>query len=164
MAQSPPAQRIERVAHRGSPRQRLQNTLPSFEAALANGADAIELDVHVSSDGVVVVHHDARAMGLDIAASTWDALSGLDLGEGARIPRLADVLRLVGARATVYIELKGAGVERPAIAVAKTEGLRYAVHSFDHATVERAAVLAPEIARGVLLDRGTADPVTAMRA
>jgi len=164
MAESPPAPRIERVAHRGSPRQKLENTLPSFEAALANGADAIELDVHVSSDGVVVVHHDATAKGHDIASSTWGVLSELDFGGGARIPRLADVLRLVGARATVYIELKGAGVERPAIAVAKAEGLRYAVHSFDHATVERAAEIAPEISRGVLLDRGTPDPVAAMRA
>jgi glycerophosphoryl diester phosphodiesterase len=164
MVQSPPGARIERIAHRGSPHQKLENTLPSFEAALANGADAIELDVHVSSDGVVVVHHDPTAKGLDIASSTWSSLSELDLGNGARVPRLADVLRVVGARATVYIELKGAGVERPALAVARADGLRYAVHSFDHATVERAANLAPEVSRGVLLDRGTPDPIAAMRA
>src|SRR5436190_21170650 len=104
MVQAPPAARIERVAHRGSPRQALENTLPSFEAALGNGADAIELDVHVSADGVVVVHHDPAANGQEIARSTWSALAKLDLGSGARIPRLVDVLRLVGARATVYIE------------------------------------------------------------
>ena len=163
MVQSPPAARIERVAHRGSPRQALENTLPSFEAALANGADAIELDVHVTADGVVVVHHDPAAKGHEIARSTWPELSELDLGNGARIPRLADVLRLVGARAIVYIELKGIGVERPAIAVARAEGLRYAVHSFNHEVVERAANVAPEISRGVLLDRGTPDPIEAMK-
>src|SRR5437868_4454617 len=132
MVQPPPRVRIERVAHRGSPRQALENTLPSFAAALANGADAIELDVHVSADGVVVVHHDPAAKGKEIARSTWSVLSALDLGNGARIPKLVDVLRLVGARATVYIELKGVGVERAAMTVARAEGLRYAVHSFDH--------------------------------
>ena len=48
-----------RIAHRGMPRRLRENTLPSFAAALAAGADGIELDVHATSDGVVVVHHDA---------------------------------------------------------------------------------------------------------
>ena len=41
------------------PRRERENTLPSFAAALAAGADGIELDVHCTADGVVVVHHDA---------------------------------------------------------------------------------------------------------
>ena len=43
--------KVERVAHRGSPRERLENTLPSFLLALEHGADAVELDAHVKSDG-----------------------------------------------------------------------------------------------------------------
>lgn len=147
--------RFERVAHRGSPRERLENTLPSFLLALDHGADAIELDVHVTADGVPVVHHDAVADGSEIANGSWTALRGVDLGMGEHVPALEDVLTAVGDRATVYIELKGTGVERAVLDVARRHGRRYAVHSFDHQAIARASVLAPDVPRGVLLDRGT---------
>jgi glycerophosphoryl diester phosphodiesterase len=147
--------RPERVAHRGASRERRENTLPAFELALERGADAIELDVHATADGVVIVHHDPVVAGHTIASSAWAALTGIVLPGGTRIPRLKDVLTTVGGRATVYIELKGAACEGPAIAVAQEFGQRYAVHSFDHAVIERAAAIAPDVPRGVLIDRGT---------
>ncbi len=133
--------------------------MPAFELALERGADAIELDVHRTRDGVVVVHHDEHADGKALADIDWDAVSAIRLAGDARIPRLEDVLRAVGDRAAVYIELKGRGVETAALDVAKRHGKRYAVHSFDHAAVERARLAAPDVARGALLDRGTHDPV-----
>lgn len=60
-------------AHRGAPCEHLENTLPSFETALARGADVLELDVHMSSDGHVVVMHDAtgeRVFGVKRAISS----------------------------------------------------------------------------------------------
>jgi glycerophosphoryl diester phosphodiesterase len=45
-------------AHRGAPGDHVENTLPSFWAALAYGADVLEMDVRMSADGHVVVHHD----------------------------------------------------------------------------------------------------------
>lgn len=155
--------RVELVAHRGMPRERMENTLPSFERALDRGADAIELDVHVSADGVVVVHHDDTVRGAPILRTAWRDLSAIDLGGGARIPTLETVLQLVGDRATVYIELKGERVETPAIVAARKWGRRFAMHSFDHAAVERVAAAAPDIPRGVLLDRNTAHAAVAMR-
>ncbi|MEY4581132.1 MAG: hypothetical protein RL701_5835 [Pseudomonadota bacterium] len=59
-------------AHRGAPGDHLENTLPSFWAALAYGADVLELDVRMSADGHVVVSHDAtgsRVFGEDRAIS-----------------------------------------------------------------------------------------------
>jgi len=153
---------MERVAHRGAPRERLENTLPSFLRALELGADAIELDVHLSSDGVVVVHHDESARGRDISATPWRELSTLDLG-GATMPRLEDVLAAVGDRAAVYIELKGRDVGPAAIAVALKHGKRFAVHSFDHHVIAHAAQTHPEVDRGVLLDRGTWRAAQALR-
>lgn len=47
------------LAHRGAPCEHIENTLPSFETALAHGADVLELDVHMSADGHVVISHDA---------------------------------------------------------------------------------------------------------
>ena len=57
-------------AHRGAPSEHVENTLPSFWTALAYGADVLELDVHMSADGHVVVSHDAtgeRVFGVDRA-------------------------------------------------------------------------------------------------
>src|SRR4051812_39752872 len=128
---------VERIGHRGAPREFPENSLPSFERALALGADAIELDVHVSSDGVVVVHHDPD-LHLDgsgargkrtIRATPWSALSRVELSHGVFIPSLAQVLDLVGSRATVYVELKGEAVEESAIAVIRASNARCAVHS-----------------------------------
>lgn len=155
--------RLERVAHRGAPRERLENTLPGFLLAIDHGADAIELDVHTTKDGVVVVHHDDRAREHVLSETTWHELAGLDLGDGAAIPRLADVLDAVGDRATIYIELKGFQIEASVIGVARKHGRRFALHSFDHDAIARVADRAPDVARGVLLDRDTPDPADAMR-
>ena len=73
---------------------------------------------------------------------------------------LAGVLFRSEGIASSFIE----GITAPALDVAKRHGKRYAVHSFDHGAVERAMTLDPMVARGVLLDRGTADPVAALTA
>jgi glycerophosphoryl diester phosphodiesterase len=46
------------IGHRGAPRDHPENTLAAFLRALELGATGVELDVHVTGDGVVVVHHD----------------------------------------------------------------------------------------------------------
>jgi glycerophosphoryl diester phosphodiesterase len=154
-----PSPAPERVAHRGMPRELRENTLPSFLLALESGADAIELDVHRTRDAHVVVHHDFSVQGRDIANSTWAELRGLDVGGGSTIPRLADVLDEIGDRATMYVELKGAGIEDTVVDICRKHGQRYALHSFDHDAIARTARLAPEIPRGLLIDRGTPDPI-----
>ncbi len=156
--------RPERIAHRGASRELLENTLPAFELALDRGADAIELDVHRTRDGVVVVHHDEGAGGHEITATDWGVLAGVRLSGDAGIPRLDDVLAMVGDRAAMYVELKGRGVAQPALDVCRRLGKRYAVHSFDHDAIARALKLAPEVPRGVLLHPEMGDPLEAMAA
>jgi glycerophosphoryl diester phosphodiesterase len=158
-----PSARVERVAHRGSPRERRENTLEGFLLAVDHGADAIELDVHCSSDRQVVVFHDFSVAGLTVADSPWGALARLDLGGGARIPRLADVLTALGDRVMVYIELKGDRIEQDVLDIATRHGRRFALHSFDHDAIARVATLAPDVRRGVLLDRGLPDAPAALR-
>jgi len=46
------------IAHRGDTKNYPENTLSAFKAALENGADAIELDLHLTSDGELIIHHD----------------------------------------------------------------------------------------------------------
>lgn len=99
-------------AHRGASQDAPENTLKAFQLAMQQGADGIELDVHLTSDGQVVVIHDGE---LDrttngtgqVNKTTLDALRHLDAGEGERIPTLTEVFDLIGDKLTINIELKG---------------------------------------------------------
>jgi glycerophosphoryl diester phosphodiesterase len=115
-------------AHRGGAALRPENTIAAFDHGLSFGADGLEFDVHLSRDGIVVVHHDDtldRTTGVPglLAARTADELARLDAGftfqasesggangfpyrgVGLGIPRLRDVLaRYPSAR--FIIELK----------------------------------------------------------
>lgn len=158
------------IAHRGASRQRRENTLDAFALALAQGADAIELDVHATRDGIVVVHHDALLRAgavlrpiVQMTAAEVRAAAG---ASRHRAPELAEVLSLVGGRATVYVELKGADVaERAVETIARCgAGAWTRVHAFDHRQVLAAATLAPEVERGILLGSRLVDTVAAMRS
>lgn len=154
--------RLQRIAHRGASAEWYENTLRAFNVALDRGADAVELDVHLSRDGEVVVHHDPEVDGRPISSTDWADLAEIELPYMERIPRLEDVLRAVGDRLEVYIELKGESVGDAAIEVARRHCRRFAVHSFDHAAVKRARKSSVDVPRGFLLDHGTPNPIEAL--
>ena len=164
----------ELIGHRGAPRRHRENTLAAFVAALDAGATAVELDVHRTADGTVVVHHDpvlgagaGRLAGAPIAALDAEVLLAHPLGDdGAVVPTLDDVLRLCGARAaTVYVEAKARDIE-PAIlaALGRHPATRAAVHAFDHRVALRVAERAPAVPTGILLDSYLLDPAHALRS
>ncbi|MHB1094606.1 MAG: glycerophosphodiester phosphodiesterase [Gemmatimonadaceae bacterium] len=161
---------IEIIAHRGASREHLENTLPAFQRALDLGADGVELDVHCTADGTVVVHHDPvlrgepadpSLAGCPIAALTTAEAASFRLADGGVVPSLEDVVQLLRARATLYCELKGAGTAEPALRVLRRYGGPCAVHAFDHRMVAEAAAYAPEIPRGVLEVSRHVDPAHA---
>ncbi|MDQ8154634.1 MAG: glycerophosphodiester phosphodiesterase [Gemmatimonadota bacterium] len=163
----------EIIAHRGASRERLENTLAAFERALELGADGVELDVHCTADGTVVVHHDpvlrgsfsdATLTARPIAGLTTTQVAAFRLGDGAAVPTLVEVARLLGAQATLYCELKGAGTAGPAIDVLRQSPGPSAVHAFDHRLVAEAALAAPELPRGVLEVSRHVDPAHALRS
>ncbi len=160
--------RVERIAHRGAKRELPENTLPAFKRAFERGADAIELDVHATSDGVVVVHHDPSAHSADgslvaIADSTWDRVRTVAFADGVGIPRLADVLAATPADATVYVEIKGSRIEELVATTIRESRARCAVHSFDHEAIVRMREIAPEIPRGVLFEDRLPDILALMQ-
>lgn len=145
----------EIVAHRGASRECPENTLAAFRRAVALGADACELDVHRSADGVIIVHHDPVIPGLgaitDLPAAriTSEARVG-----GEPVPTLGEVVDAVGGALRLYIELKGADTVPDTIALLRSRDAltpdRAALHSFDHRLIQEAHGLAPTLARGVL--------------
>jgi glycerophosphoryl diester phosphodiesterase len=155
---------VERIGHRGAKRELPENTIAAFKRAFDRGADAIELDVHATADGVVVVHHDStlgsgfRSLsGRAIAELDWRTLASSSESAAIRIPTLSDVFGIIPQGGTVYVEIKGAGIEALVAQAVSSVRIRSAVHSFDHACIERMRTLAPATPRGVLIGRGAAD-------
>ena len=144
------------------PRRERENTLPSFAAALAAGAEGIELDVHSTADGVIVVHHDpVTREGVEISAVRWRELPGADgstAGAGA-IPSLASVCDLIAERAELFVEIKGTAIEEAVTAVLDGRKGRFAIHSFDHAAIGRLARTRVPYRLGLLFEDTVDDAV-----
>ena len=164
--------RPELIGHRGAPRERPENTIPSFLRALDHGVDAIELDVHATADGVVVVHHDPVPVamaprpdlaGRPIARLHSSELAGFTVSGGEPIPTLDDVLASVNGRATVYVEIKARSIEQLVVDCVRRSETAAAVHCFDHRVVRRVKELAPELPAGVLVAAYLLDPSRVLR-
>jgi glycerophosphoryl diester phosphodiesterase len=160
-----------------------ENTFASFERAIELGVDAIELDVHLSVDGEVVVIHDAELGGTTngeglVGQKTLAELKALDAGArfgpelaGQRIPTLDEVLAWARGRCALDVEIKGGPWPYPGIEAKVVDLIRRyemvdqtIVISFDHPTVARVKALAPEIAAGTLWSCRPIDPVAVAQA
>lgn len=155
------------IGHRGAAGLEPENTLRSIRRALELGANGIEIDVRLSSDGQLVVIHDSRLRRTTGAAGTvarrsFAEIRSLDAGLGERVPTLREVLDLVAGRAWLNIELKAKGTALPVTAeivhAVETGGNpgwsydRIVVSSFDRR--ELALVKDPRVRKGVLVARG----------
>jgi len=155
--------RVWVVGHRGAMGYCPENTLASFERGIELGADWIELDVHLSRDGELIVIHDET---LDrttnghgyIKDHTLAELRTLDAGDGEHIPTLDEVLSWASARGvTLDIEIKNAplyydGIEASVVRLLDAHQMtdQVVVISFDHHAVARVKALEPDIMTGVL--------------
>ena len=136
-----------------------ENTLAGVRAALALGADAIEIDVRCTRDGTPVLLHDSTVDRTtdgegEIAALSLRQARRLDAGEGERIPTLREVLREVAGRALLVLEVKPAGIEEEVLAVVRrARALDWcAVHSFLPRVVERVRRQEPRMPCSLLTD------------
>jgi glycerophosphoryl diester phosphodiesterase len=158
---------VEIIAHRGVPRQEPENSLPGFELAVRQKVHGIELDVHATKDGVVVVHHDPNIRhGPLINTLTLTELHRYPLAPGVEIPTLAAVLDRM-AKSTpppvVYVEVKAKGIEEAVVEVLDYARVPTAVHAFDHRVAARVTSIRPSIPTGILLDSYLIDPGGALQ-
>jgi glycerophosphoryl diester phosphodiesterase len=115
------------VAHRGDPHQHRENTLPSVRSALRKGADAVEVDVRLTLDGVPVLLHDRTLDRMwrhpaPVAALTWDEL--VKVTDGG-VPTFADALQELlrhGGPARLMIDLPRAEFAAPAAQAVREAG------------------------------------------
>lgn len=155
------------IAHRGGPliNQQLlpENSLAAIARALDLGVYAIEIDIY-QVEGELLVTHDRRlgklVSGQGIITDVSLAyLRQQRLDNGEPLPTLQQVMDLVGDRALLNIEIKGAGCVPPLQALLDSScrgGLRsyeqYLISSFDHQQLYQCLQQLPQVKRGVLIE------------
>ncbi len=165
------------VGHRGAPTEGPENTMEAYRLGVAAGADAIELDVHLTADGQLVVIHDET---LERTTDTTGAVAQLTMaeigradaghhfraddgsfpfrGKGLRVPTLPEVLEWLPSGIGLVVEVKARGATDATVAALRESRVRAAgaasVISFDPDAINRAHELDPGLMTGYLLVPG----------
>ena len=164
-------------AHRGASAYRPENTLEAFSLAIEQGADGIELDVHLSKDREVVVAHDERLERVSdgigyISDHTLEELKMLDFSKpvpgspACRIPTLREVLTLIKpTQLMVNVELKTTEFLYPQlpeklISLAREFAMeeRVLYSSFNHYSLMQLKKVKPDAKTALLYELGIVDP------
>ncbi|MCD7440713.1 glycerophosphodiester phosphodiesterase [Streptomyces lincolnensis] len=152
------------IGHRGVMGVEPENTLRSFVAAEQAGLDVIELDLHLSKDGALVVMHDADVDRTTdgngpIAARTLDELRALDAGRGERVPVFEEVLDTVAT--PLQAEIKDVAAARALAEVMHARNLvgRVEVSSFHDEAIAEIARLVPGVRTALIASRYGTDIV-----
>ena len=156
------------LGHRGACAYAPENTLAAFNLAFEMGADGVELDVTLTKDGVPVVIHDdkvdrttnghGRINAMTLAeVKRLDASHKFDKYRGETIPTLEEVLRAVGNRGIVNIEIKSStlrtdGIEAATLTVIRDTATHnnILISSFNPLALLRMHDLDPTLPRGLL--------------
>ncbi len=145
------------TGHRGAAALEPENTLRGIRRAIEIGVDQVEVDVHLTKDGELVVMHDdtvdrttnghgrVRDLG-------FEEIRSLDAGKGEVVPTLQEVISLVKGKVNLQVELKGLGVEEKAVETVEEAGMvdKVVFTSFRHPALKAVKELNPDIETGVL--------------
>ena len=149
---------IHNIAHRGASAYEPENTLRAFTRAIDMGATMLELDVHLSRDGRLVVIHDPDLSRTTDGAGfvtdlTLAEIQRFDAGLGEHVPSLEEVIEAVRGRAQLYIELKGQQTPAPVVdCLRRTAFLDQAIAgSFFPWLPQKAKFLEPALRTSVLV-------------
>ncbi|OZU88383.1 glycerophosphodiester phosphodiesterase [Virgibacillus indicus] len=155
---------IRGIGHRGYPAKYPENTMSSFQAAIELGYTHMELDVHLSKDGIPVVMHDNRIDRMtdgvgEIREFTLTELKQFTIDYHERIPTLEEVLLLAKDRIVVSIELKDPklykGIEEKVYEVIRKTGVEDQVYliSFNHKSLAKMRSISKDIEIGPLVSK-----------
>jgi glycerophosphoryl diester phosphodiesterase len=154
--------KILKIGHRGAAGYEPENTLVAFQKALEMDVEGIELDVHLSSDGHLIVIHDET---IDKTTNGNGFVNALSLSElksfrtekEQQIPTLGEVLNLVNRQCFINIELKGNATAQPVVALIERYFLDknwkytdFLISSFDWSALREVRLLNSKIPIGVL--------------
>jgi glycerophosphoryl diester phosphodiesterase len=129
------------IAHRGASADAHENSLAAFRLALDQGADGVELDVHATVDGEIIVFHDPELGGRQIHDLHSAIVTAHVLPNGEAIPTLREALDVITPCAMAFVELKGLPAEADdtllGLFASAPRSDRCHIHSFDHRIIRR---------------------------
>lgn len=165
---------ILKIGHRGAKGHKPENTLISFQKAIDLKVDGIELDIHLSLDGEIIVIHDET---IDRTTNGKGFVNKLSLPElkvcrienehdpkllaelAQQIPTLTEVFDLINQQCLVNIEIKGKGMTKPVVELIESyvgaknwKYDQFLISSFDWISLLDIHLLNPEIPLGVLTE------------
>lgn len=153
-----------KIAHRGAKAYEPENTLQAFQKALDLHSDGIELDVHLSADGHIIVMHDETIDKMTngkgaINTFTLAELKSFVIADKHQIPTLEEVFDLVDQKCFINVELKNADTSKQVVSLIEKyineKGWNYEhfiISSFDWNALKEVKNLNPNIPIGVLTE------------
>lgn len=143
------------IAHRGSPGHAKENTIRSFEKALASGADMIEFDVRRTKDNVLIAFHDEMIQGHSTKDLTLGTVRQMARHQGFEIPTVKDVLKWARGRIKLDVELKEEGYEKEAAELLSGyfEEDQFVMTSFNDDSLRMIKERYPDIKTGLILGK-----------
>lgn len=151
------------IAHRGASAYEPENSLAAFVLAGVQGADGVELDVHATADGALVVHHDPDLGGRRIRELDLATVRAHTLPNAESVPTLGEALEVLGTTLYAFIEVKdlppGADDTLFRVIDQAPAPPNCRIHAFDHRLVRRLHDRRPAVPTGVLSSSYPLDPV-----
>ncbi len=150
------------IAHRGASAYRYENTLSAIDLAIEMGMDMVEIDIHATSDGRLIVFHDYRLGNRAVEDYSYEEIRRIRLPDGSSIPLLEEVIERVHRRCSLYIEIKSPSSATSVARTIRRYGLTaddVLIGSFHHETVKEAKTQLPEIPAAVLFRCSPVDPI-----
>ncbi len=158
------------IAHRGASAVEPENTLRAFARSIQMGAQMIELDLHRTRDGHVVVIHDdelshtTNACGR-VSQLSFDEVRQADAGKGERVPTLQETLELTRGRVQLYLEIKAPEAAAETLRIVREFQCENDVllASFDLELMRRLGAEVKDMEIGVILGTPSLNPITRWR-
>ena len=160
------------IGHRGARGEKPENTLLGISHALKLGLDGIEIDIHLSKDGELVVIHDetidrtTNGKG-PVNKYSLEQLKSFDAGLGEKIPTLSEVIDLMKKfNKELFIEMKVPGAQEKILKLIKEKNFAdlSILKAFNHRLILNFKNLAPNIRAQVLMDSLPIDPVSIIKS
>lgn len=158
------------IAHRGASAYEPENTLRAFDLAIKQGAQMIELDLHLTRDNRVVVIHDAT---LDHTTNLTGRVNQLsladvkraDAGKGERVPTLEETLDLTHGKVRLYLEVKDPDAAGETLRLIRDRRCQdeVMIASFDIELMRRLGKEVRDIELGIILGTVSARPIVRWR-
>ncbi len=158
------------IAHRGASAYEPENTLRAFDLAIGQGAQMIELDLHVTADNQVVVIHDPALDRLTnlkgrVDRMTLAEIKRADAGKGERVPTLDETFDLTMGKVRLYLEIKDPRAALPTLQIIRDRQCQSQslLASFDIELMRRLGEEVRDIELGLILGNATFNPMVRWR-